>query len=121
RRVWQAGPGGGAADLSLADRSELLDIGYLAARVFGVGRLTEDRLIAMRRLTHVRLPAGGPRLTRWADIEALVREVRGDDPAAAPLPVRRSDVRRLLDLVTAAKSARSGALVHRQVVVADLR
>jgi hypothetical protein len=70
----------------------------------------------MRRLMHVRLPAG-PRLSTWADLEELVRELRGDVLSPQPRPVAREDVQGLLDRVASAKAAKG----HRPVRFGDLK
>jgi hypothetical protein len=78
-------------------------------------RLTLDDLTNMRRLMNVRLPAG-PRLSTWADLEDLVRELRGDASEPQPQQVDPEDVQVLLARVASAKATKW----HRPVRVADL-
>ena len=109
------------SDVEVDDRRELLDVAYLAARVFGLEALTAERLTDVRRLSHVRLPEGGPRLSSWVHFEALIRDLRGDATASPQRPVDPVEVRLLVDLIAPAKQAKKRAVVHRQVNVEDLR
>ena len=72
------------------------DVAYLAAAVYG--DLDLARLVALRRLTD--LMPGRPAVL-WDELEAIVRAVSGDDPAAEPRPVHPSQVRLLADMIQA--------------------
>ncbi|MER7277856.1 hypothetical protein ABT369_25785 [Dactylosporangium sp. NPDC000244] len=76
------------------------DVVRLSVRLFG-NETGPEHLPTVWRMMTVDLPAGGPPRRRWAELQELVRTVRGRDG-----DVERQDVLRLYDVVrTAAEGA----------------
>ena len=107
---------GWADPAQVENRSRLLRVAYVAARVYGVG-FGRDHLITVRRamVLAAAVPTG-QRPGGWMGLDVLVRHLR--DQPGSELPVTSADVRVLLGLVVDLKRTTAK---RRAIILAELR